>query len=137
MMSKSNKEQSYSPNMHIIVHYSFTKWSTQGLWGCLFFFYIFYIYILYFVSQVLCICTDDPGWFCMRNVFFIYCNDFWWGVGIASELKLEVLKNDTFCDHNCFYYLLFFCLIILFYFCSNIPYNRGWLRFICMGGWRP
>jgi uncharacterized membrane protein YdbT with pleckstrin-like domain len=37
---------------------------------------IFYIYIFYFVSQVLCICTDDRGYFSMRDIFLFYCNDF-------------------------------------------------------------
>jgi hypothetical protein len=42
----------------------------------IFLFYNFYIYIFYFVSQMLCICTDDRGHFSMRNIFFFYCNDF-------------------------------------------------------------
>jgi hypothetical protein len=59
-----------------------------------------------------------------------FCNDFiffhliiWWGIGIASESKLEVLRDSCFRLHNCFYFLLF-CLIILFYYYSNIPYSR-------------
>jgi hypothetical protein len=96
-----------------------------------FFLYHFYICIFYFVSQVLCICTDDYNYFSMRNffffivmiLFFIYLI-IWWGIGIASESKLEVLKDCWFSSHNCFYYFLFFCLIILFYYYSNIPYIR-------------
>jgi hypothetical protein len=34
------------------------------------FFYNIYIYLLYFVSQVLCICTNDHDYFSMRNIFF-------------------------------------------------------------------
>jgi hypothetical protein len=37
-------------------------------------FYNFYIYIFYFVSQVLCISTDEYSSFSMRNIF--YCSDF-------------------------------------------------------------
>jgi hypothetical protein len=40
-------------------------------------FYDFCIYIFYFVSQVLCICTDNHyGCFSMRNIFFFYYNNF-------------------------------------------------------------
>jgi hypothetical protein len=33
-------------------------------------FFNFYIYIFYFVSQVLCICTDNRDYFSMRYIFF-------------------------------------------------------------------
>jgi hypothetical protein len=46
-------------------------------------------------------------------LFFFYLI-IWWGIGIASESKLEVLKKGCFGDHNCFYYFLLFYLIILF-----------------------
>jgi hypothetical protein len=36
----------------------------------MFTFYNFYVYIFCFASQVLCICTDDDGYFSMRNIFF-------------------------------------------------------------------
>jgi hypothetical protein len=36
----------------------------------MFIYYYSYIYIFYFVSEVLCICTDDRGCFSMRNFFF-------------------------------------------------------------------
>jgi hypothetical protein len=129
-MSKSNEKQSHSPTIGTIVQYSLIKWSTQGLWGCLFFFfYNFYIYIFYFVSQVLCISTDDSNYFSMRNIFFFivvipffFYLIIWWGIGIASESKLQVLKNHMFNFHNCYYFFLLFCLIFLFYFYSNIPY---------------
>jgi hypothetical protein len=55
-------------------------------------------------------------------ILFFFCLIIWWGIGIASESKLEVLKDGWFHLHNCFYYSLFFCLIILFYYYSNIPY---------------
>jgi hypothetical protein len=129
-MLKSNEKQSHSPKMDIIVQYSSTKLLTQGLWGCLFFFYNFYIFIFYFVSQVLCICTDNRGGFSMGNIFifiemilFFFCLIIWWGIGIASESKLEVLKDGVFYNYDCFYYFLFFCIIILFYYYSNIPYK--------------
>jgi hypothetical protein len=95
------------------------KLLNQGLWGCLF----------YFVSQVLCICTNDGSYFSMRNIFFSFYLIIWWGVGIASESKLEVLKDGWFGYHNCFYYFLLFCLTILFYYYSNIPYrdNKSWI----------
>jgi hypothetical protein len=108
------------------------KMINSGIVRMFFFFYNFYIYVFYFVSQVLCICTDNRDWFSMRNIFFFICNDLfffyliiWWGIGIASESKLKVLKDGWFYDYNCFYYFLFFCLIILFYYYSNIPYKRG------------
>jgi hypothetical protein len=42
----------------------------------MFIFYNFYIYIFFFISQVLCICTDNYWSFSMKNIFFFYCNDF-------------------------------------------------------------
>jgi hypothetical protein len=39
---------------------------------------------------------------------------FWWGIGIASESKLEVLKDGWFSGHNCFYY--FFTFLFSYYF---------------------
>jgi hypothetical protein len=48
------------------------KMITSGIMRMfIYFFNNFYIYIFYFVSQVLCICTDDCGWFSMRNIFFL------------------------------------------------------------------
>jgi hypothetical protein len=96
------------------------------------FIYVFKIFIFtysIFVSQVLCICIDDNSYFSMRNIyyfivmilFFLYLI-IWWGIGIASESKLEVLKDDVFYHHICFCYFLLLCLIILFYYYSNIPY---------------
>jgi hypothetical protein len=32
--------------------------------------FLYLIYIFYFVSQVLCICTDDRDCFSMRNIYF-------------------------------------------------------------------
>jgi hypothetical protein len=55
-------------------------------------------------------------------LFFFYLI-IWWGIGIASESKLEVLKDGWLSSHNCYYYFLIFCLIILFYYYSNIPYG--------------
>jgi hypothetical protein len=128
-MLRSNGKQSHSPKIDVLVQYSLIKWLIQGLWGCLFFLYNFYIYIFYFVSQVLCICTNDRGGFGMKNIiFFIVMILFffyliiWWGIGITSESKLEVLKDGWFGRHNCFHYFLLFYLIILFYYYSNIPY---------------
>jgi hypothetical protein len=51
--------------------------------------------------------------FIVMILFFFYLI-IWWGIGIASESKLEVLKDGWFDYHNCFYYFLIFCL--LFYF---------------------
>jgi hypothetical protein len=131
-MLKSNEKQSHSLKIGQVVQYLLIKWLIQGLWGCLFF-YNFYIYIFYFVSQVLCICTDDCGCFSMRNMFFFIFVMIlffsyliiWWEIGIASESKLEVLKDGAFYNYNCFYYFLPFYLIILFYYYSNIPHSRG------------
>jgi hypothetical protein len=133
MMLRSNEKQSHSPKMMNIVQYSLTEWLAQGLWGGLFYFYNIYIYIFCLVSQVLCSCTDDRYGFGMKSIFFFFhCNDsifffliIWWGIGIASESKLEVLKDSYFSNHNCFYYFFFFCLITLFYYYSNIPYVGG------------
>jgi hypothetical protein len=127
-MLKSNEKQSHSPKMDVLVLYSSTKWLTQGLRRYLFF-YNLYIYIFYFVSQVLCICTDDCGCFSMKNIlFFIVMILFffyliiWCGIGSASESKIEFLKYVWLNLHNCFFYFLLFCLIILFYYYSNILY---------------
>jgi hypothetical protein len=126
-MLKSNEKQSQSPKITKIVQYSLTKWLTRGLWRCLFTFCKFFTYIFCFVSQVLCICTDDRRYFSMRNILFLivmilyyFYLIIWWSIGIASESKLEVLKDEWFSWHNCFYFFLFFCLITLFH--SNIPY---------------
>jgi hypothetical protein len=51
------------------------KMINSGIMRMFIFFYNFYICIFCFVSQVLCICTDDDGYFSMRNIFF-YFNDF-------------------------------------------------------------
>jgi hypothetical protein len=92
-------------------------------------FYNIYTYIFYFVSQVLCVCTNDRDLFSMRNIVFLFVMILfffyliiWWGIGIASDSKLDVLKDGCFYHHKCFYYFLLFCLIILFYYYSNIPY---------------
>jgi hypothetical protein len=107
----------------------------------MFIFYSFYIYIFYFVSQVLCISTDNRCWFSMKNIFFFiiiilffFYLIIWWGIGIASESKLEVVKYDWFCNYNCFYYFLFFCLIILFSYYSNIPNTWMEIQFMDMCG---
>jgi hypothetical protein len=101
----------------------------SGIMRMFMFYFYFYIYIFYFISQVLCICTDDSWFFGMRNIFssfvmilFFFYSIIWWGIGISSESKLEVLKDAWFGWHNCFYYFLLFCLIILFYYYSNIVY---------------
>jgi hypothetical protein len=44
----------------------------SGIMRMFIFFYNFYIYIFYFVSQVLCIYTDNSGYFSMRNIHFFY-----------------------------------------------------------------
>jgi hypothetical protein len=36
------------------------------------FFCNFYIYIFCFVSQILCICTDNHSFFSMRNIIFLF-----------------------------------------------------------------
>jgi hypothetical protein len=131
-MLKSNEKQSHSPKMKNLIQYSSTKWLIQALWGCFLFFYNFCIYIFYFVSQVLCIFTVNGSTFSMRNIFlsfvmilFFFYLMIRWGIGIASESKLEVLKDGWFGGHNCFYYFLLFCLIVLFYYYSHIPYIGG------------
>jgi hypothetical protein len=105
------------------------KMIDSGIIRMFIFFYNLYIYIFFFVSQVLCICTNDYGEFSMGNIYFLFGMIFfliyliiWWGVGIASESKLEVLKNGCFSDYICFCYSLLFFLIILFRYYSNIPY---------------
>jgi hypothetical protein len=47
------------------------KMINSGIMRMFVFFYNFYIYLFYFVSQVLCIYTDDWDGFSMRNVFFL------------------------------------------------------------------
>jgi hypothetical protein len=114
----------------------------SGIMRMFILFYNFFIYIFYFVRQILCICADDHayGGFCMRNIFlsivmilFLFYLIIWWEIGIASESKLEVLKDGSFKGNSCFYCLLFFCSIILFYYYSNIPYS-GELQFMIWVG---
>jgi hypothetical protein len=138
MMLKSNEKQkqSHSPKMDILVQYSLIKWLIQGLWGCLFFFIIF-IFILYFVSQVLCISTDYDDDFSMRDIsFFFICNNFYliiWRFGIASESKLEVLKDSRFHYHNCFYFfyssfkLFYFIIIATSHIAGDNSYSEIWV----------
>jgi hypothetical protein len=112
------------------------KMINSGIMRMFISFYIFYINIFYFVSQVLCICTNDDGYFGMRNIFFFiviilffFYLIIWWGIGIASKSKLQVLKDSWFNRYNCFYYILLFYLNILFYYYSNIPYKGKYLQF--------
>jgi hypothetical protein len=39
--------------------------------------------------------------FFIVKIFFLFYSIILWGIGIASESKLEVLKNSYFGDHNC------------------------------------
>jgi hypothetical protein len=48
------------------------KMINSGIMRMFIFLYNFYIYIFYFVSQVLCICTDDHWCFGMKNIFFLF-----------------------------------------------------------------
>jgi hypothetical protein len=52
------------------------KMINSGIMRMFIFFFNFHIYIFYFVSQVLCICTNNRSFFSIRNIFFYYCNDF-------------------------------------------------------------
>jgi hypothetical protein len=53
------------------------KMINSGIMRMFIFFYNFYIHIFYFVSQVLCVCTDDRGYFSMRNmILFILIISF-------------------------------------------------------------
>jgi hypothetical protein len=47
-------------------------------------------------------------------ILFIFYIIIWWGIGIASESKLQDLENDSFFNHNCFF--IFYFSIQLFYF---------------------
>jgi hypothetical protein len=128
MMLKSNKKQSHSPKMNIIVQYSLTKWLTQGLWECLFFFIIFiFIYYIslakcYAFAQMIVVILVWKIFFLTVMILFFFYLIIWWGIGIASDSKLEVLKDDCFDNHYCFNYYLLFYLIILFHYYSNIQY---------------
>jgi hypothetical protein len=46
-------------------------------------------------------------------ISFFFYSIIWWGIGIASESKLEVLKDSHFYNHNCFYY--FFTFLFSYY----------------------
>jgi hypothetical protein len=96
------------------------------------FFLIFIFVYLCFVSQVLCVCTDNRGCFGIINIFFFFIIIFfffyliiWWGIGIASESKLEVLKDGWFKSHNCFYHFslsyfsIYFIIIATSYIWGN------------------
>jgi hypothetical protein len=126
------RKQSHSPNIDIIVQCSLTKWFTQGLWRCLFFFiiFIFEYFILLarcyvFAQMIVVILVWEIYFSFILMILFFFYLIIWWGIGIASESKLEVLKDGLFDWHNCFYYFWVFCLIILFYYYSNIPYIGG------------
>jgi hypothetical protein len=130
-MLKSNEKQSHSRKIWNIVQYSLIKWLTQGLWGCLFYFIIFiFIYSILlakcyaFVQIIVGILVWELVFFILMILFFFYLI-IWWGIGIASQSKLKILKDDCFISHKCFYNFLFFCLIILFYYYSNILYMGG------------
>jgi hypothetical protein len=130
-MLKSNEKQSHSPKMDILIQYSLTKRLTQGLWGCLFFFIIFiFIYSILlakcyaFAQIIVVILVWEIFFFFIVMILFFFYLIIRWDIGIVSESKLEVLKDGWFENHNCFYYFLLFCLIILFYCYSNIPYKR-------------
>jgi hypothetical protein len=105
------------------------KMINSGIMKMFIFFYNFYIYIFNFVSQVLCFDLNDYEFFSIWNIplprlmisFFFYLI-IWWGIGIASESKLEVLKDDWLGSHNCFFFF-FLYLIILFFFYSNNKYS--------------
>jgi hypothetical protein len=70
--------------------------------------------------------------FIVMILFFFYLI-IWWDIGIASESKLEVLKDGWFGNYNCFYYFLISCLIILFHYYSIITYKWAelWFSNIC------
>jgi hypothetical protein len=131
-MLKSNEKQSHSPKITNFVQYSLTKWLTQGLWGCLFFFFIIFIFIYSillakcyaFARMIVVGLVWEIDFFLFVMILFFFYLIIWWGIGIASKWKLEVLKDGWFGRHNCFYYFLPFCLIILFYYYSNIS-NKG------------
>jgi hypothetical protein len=120
MKLKSNEKRSHSPKMDILVQYSLTKWLTQGLWECLFIFMIFiFIYSIllakcYALAQIIVVILvwEIYFFFIVMILFFFYLK-IWWGIGIASKSKLEVLKDAWVGNHNCFYYFLFFVYFIL------------------------
>jgi hypothetical protein len=130
-MLKSNEKQSHSPKIWNIVQYSSTKLLTQGLWGCLFSFIIFiFIYSIllakcYAFAQIIVMLLVWEIYLFFIVILFLFYLVIWWGIGIASESKLEVLKDDSFGCNNCFYLFLLFCLVILFYYYSNVPYSGG------------
>jgi hypothetical protein len=128
-MLKSNGKQSHSPKMKNLIQYSLTEWLIQGLWACLFFFIVFiFIYSILlakcyaFAQMIVVLLVWEIYFFFIVMILFFFYLIIRWGIGIASEWKLEVLKDSWFGSHNCFYYFLLFCLIILFYYYSNIPY---------------
>jgi hypothetical protein len=118
-MLKFNEKQSHSPKMKKIVQYSLTKWLTQGLWRCLFFFVIFiFIYFIllakcYAFAIIIIILVWEFYFFFIVMILFFFYLIIWWDIGIASKSKLQDLKDGWFDNYNCFYYFLLFCLIIL------------------------
>jgi hypothetical protein len=87
-MLKSNAFTKDYENRTVFIN----KMINSGIMRMFIIFYNFYIYIFCFVSQMLCICIDDRNIFSMR-FFFFFVIFIWWGIGIASESKLEVLKD--------------------------------------------
>jgi hypothetical protein len=101
----------------------------SGIMRMFIFYYNFYIYMFYFVSQVLCICTDNCGYFSMRNIFFFtvmisffFYLIIWWEIGIETR----GFKDGCFNNHDCFYYFLLFCLIILLSFAFGLTLVFIW-----------
>jgi hypothetical protein len=98
----------------------------------MFIFFVVFIF-LYFILLAKCYAFPqmiymflvwEIYFFIVMILFFFYLI-IWWGIGIASESKLDVLKDDYFWRYNCFFYFLILCLIVLFYYYSKLSYNGG------------
>jgi hypothetical protein len=98
--------------------------------------FIFFIIFIFVYSFLLGKCyafvqmiVVDLVWelliFFVIILFFFYLI-IWWGISIASESKLDILKDDYFWHHNCFYYFFFICLVILFYYYSKYALILIW-----------
>jgi hypothetical protein len=75
-MLESNRRQSHSPKMDMLVQYSLTKWLTQGLWGCLFFFKKIFIFIYSFLLGKCYAFPQIIVIILVWEIYFFYFNHF-------------------------------------------------------------
>jgi hypothetical protein len=112
----SNEKQSHEYNHTVFID----KTINSGIMRMYIYFFIIFIFIYsillvkcYVFSQMIVVGLVWEIFFFILVILFLFYLIIWWGIGIASESELEVLKDGWFGSHNFFYYFLLFCLNIL------------------------